>query len=326
MLNLRILQAAIAGIAVCAISAQSAHAQSSPITTLRNPLIPGAVSSPPFVCPPEGQPPAVGDGPTPAPVVPGHSGSPELMPWVPAIPANQIDQASSGVNLPVGPPVETPPGVLGPMLTPFIPKSPSTPGADPGPLTAPPGYINPADLVNIIPTGGLPGTGGYYTTINKVRRGGQETHQWGIRENQSILGGGGPTQDEVTLTGPLAGWGLPFGVPTGNGYNKGPAGTNDDLRHSAIDLGGGQRLKMGDCRIPTGSTLIDYGLSATRDNQIGALNAWQSTEFGQGFRRIPLFSHKSTDFGFPYTQFDPANVNPQKRDHLLLPTAVETNF
>jgi hypothetical protein len=61
-------------------------------------------------------------------------------------------------------------------------------------------------------------------------------------------------------------------------------------------------------------------------NGIGALNAWQSTEFGQGFRRIPLYSSKTTDFGFPYTIFDPANINYQKTGQHQLPTAIETNF
>lgn len=323
MLNSRTFKAVIAAAALCSLN-MPVFAQGT--TTLRTPLIPGAIPSPPFVCPPEGQPPAIGDGPLPAPVTPGHLNPPELMPWVPAIPSNQIDQGSSGVPLPFGPPVEMPPGVLGPALTPFIPKSPSTPGFDPGSMTAPAGFINPADQLNIIPTGGLPGTGGYNTTINKIRRGGQETHQWGIRENQSVLGGGGPTQDIITEFGSLAGWGMPFGVPTGNGYNKGPAGTNDSLRTSAIELGGGQRFKVGDCKIPTGSTLLDYGTSATRMNGIGALNAWQSTEFGQGFRRIPLYSSKSTDFGFPYTIFDPANINYQKTGQHQLPTAIETNF
>ncbi len=323
MLNSRTFRAVIAAAALCSLNSP-VLAQGT--TTLHTPLIPGALSSPPFICPPEGQPPAIGDGPTPAPVTPGHLGNPELLPWVPAIPSNQIDQGSSGVNLPFGPPVEMPPGVLGPALTPFIPKAPSTPGADPGSMTAPPGFINPAEQLNVIPTGGLPGTGGYNTTINKMRRGGQQTHQWGVRQNQSILGGGGPTQDEVTETGALAGYGLPFGVPTGNGYNKGPAGTNDDLRHSDIDLGGGQRFKVGDCKIPTGSTILDYGTSAERMNGIGALNAWQSTEFGQGFRRIPLYSSKTTDFGFPYTIFDPANINYQKTGQHQLPSAIETNF
>lgn len=324
MLNSRSIKSVLAAVALCAMTVPSAMAQGT--TTLRTPVIPGAIPSPPFVCPPEGQPPAFGDGPLPAPVVPGHLNSPELMPWVPAIPSNQIDQGSSGVPLPFAPPIEMPPGVLGPALTPFIPKSPSTPGFDPGSMTAPMGFINPADQTNIIPTGGLPGTGGYNTTINKMRRGGQETHQWGIRENQSIPGGGGPTQDFVNQFGALAGWGMPYGVPTGNGYNKGLAGTNDSLRTSAIELGGGQRFKVGDCKIPTGSTLLDYGTSATRMNGIGALNAWQSTEFGQGFRRMPVYSSKSTDFGFPYTIFDPSNVNYQKTGQKQLPTAVLTNF
>lgn len=324
MLKKFTLPVVIAAVALLTAGSLSANAQT---TTLRNPLIPGAPSAPPNSAPPEGQPPAVGDGSTPAPVTPGDGGSPELLPWVPFIPANQIDQGSSFVPLPP-PSTESPPGVLGPSLN--VPRSPSTPGADPGILTNIGGLGNPADLVNVNAGGGLPGTGGYYTTINKVRRGGQESHEWGgdghVTGYNSVFGGGGDSQDVVELTGPLAGFGVPYGVPTGNGYNKGPAGSNDDLRHSDIDLGGGMRFKSGQTKISTGKSLQDFGLSATRNNGIGALNAWQSTEFGQGFRRIPLFSHKSTDFGFPYTQFDPANVTPQKTGQLLLPSAVETNF
>jgi hypothetical protein len=317
MLTNKILRIAIAVAAFSLCQTwQAADAQSS--TTLHTPLIPGAVSSPPFVCPPEGQPPAIGDGPTPAPVVPGHTSPPTLLPWIPAIPANQIDNGTSGIPLPVGPPIETPPGVLGPMLTPFIPGPPSTPGPDPGSLTAPDGFINPAQEININPEGGIPGTGGYNTTIPTQRRGGQETHQWELRgRNSSLIPGmGDGSQDQVTRLGPWAGWGVPFGVPTGSG-----------LRNSSIDLGGGQRFQVGGgCIIPTGSTVIDYGLNPMREHWIDALSAQQATEFGQGMRRIPRFSHKTTDFGFPYAQFDPANTNPQKQDQLLLPTAVITNF
>lgn len=297
-------------------TALDARAQSS--STLHNPLIPGAVSSPPFVCPPEGQPPAIGDGPTPEPVVPGHTSPPTLLPWIPAIPANQIDNGTSGIPLPFGPPIETPPGVLGPMMTPFIPGPPSTPGADPGSLTAPQGYINPAQELNINPGGGIPGTGGYNTTIPTVRRGGQETHQWELRgRNSSLIPGmGDGSQDQVTRLGPWAGWGVPFGVATGNG-----------LRNSSIDLGGGQRFQVGGgCVIPTGSTILDYGLNPMRDHWIDALSAQQATEFGQGRRRIPQYSSKTTDFGFPYTQFDPANLNPQKTGQRIIPSAVITNF
>ncbi len=300
---------------------QSALAQcnlaGSPNSTLRTPLINGASSAPPFVPAPEGQPPAVGDGPTPAPVIPGQGGSPTLLPWIPAIPSNQIDHGNSGIPLPVTPAVEMPPGVLGPLLTPFIPAPPSTPGADPGSLQAPQGSFNPAQNVNINPQGGIPGRGGYCTTIPTMRRGGQESHQWELRgRNSSLAGvGGDGTQDEVTLLGPMAGWGVPFGVATGDG-----------LRNNSIDLGGGQRFATGGNTISTGSTVQEYGLSSMRDNAIGALDGRQSTEFGQGMRRIPQYSHRTSDFGFPYAQFSPANENAQKRDQLLLPRAVITNF
>jgi len=302
-------------VAVFAVS-QAAHAQ--PASTLRDPLIPGAPSAPPFVPPADGQPPAMGDGPTPAPVIPGMTSPSTLLPWIPAIPANQINNGTSGIPLPFGPPVEMPPGVLGPLLTPFIPAPPSTPGADPGILTAPQSSFNPSQLENINPSGGIPGTGGFNTSIPTVRRGGQETHQWELRgRNSSLIPGmGDGSQDQVTRLGPWAGWGVPFGVATGDG-----------LRNNSIDLGGGQRFQVGGGPIiPTGSTVQDFGLSSTRDNFIQGLQAQQSTEFGQGWRRIPQYSSNTTDFGFPYTQFDPANITPQKTGQRLLPRAVLTNF
>lgn len=312
----------LAMVAITLCIGQSAFAQScnlggSPQSTLRTPLISGASSAAPFVSAPEGQPPAVGDGATPEGVIPGHTGPTTLLPWVPAIPANQIDQSSSGIPIPFTPAVEMPPGVLGPVLTPVIPASPSTPGADPGNLQAPAGSFNPAANVPINPSGGIPGTGGFCTSIPTQRRGGQETHQWELRGRNSSLGGlpDDGSQDQVELLGPMAGYGVPFGVATGNG-----------LRNSSIDLGGGQRFAAGGNRISTGSTVQDYGLSSMRHNGIDALDGRQSTEFGQGWRRIPKYTSKTTDFGFPYTQFSPANVNPHKQDHLLLPKAVITNF
>jgi hypothetical protein len=244
-------------------------------------------------------------------------GNPTALPWVPAVPANNIDLSNTGIPLPFGPPVETPPGVLGPLLTGIVPAPPSTPGVDPGNLQAPIGSFNPAVDVNVNPMGGLPGTGGYCTTIPTIRRGGQQSHQWELRgRNSSLAGlGGDGSQDEVTRLGPMAGWGAPFGVPTGDG-----------LRNSSIDLGGGMRFKIGGSKISTGSSVQDYGLSDTRNNGIAALNAQQSTEFGQGWRRIPMYSSTTTDFGFPYRQFSPSNEDVQKTGQLLPPRAVETNF
>lgn len=333
MFNRKFIPAVIMSITLGALTASASYAQRSgpfpgsppqgtpapfsPVTTLRTPLIPGQPTGAPFQAPIEGAPPAIGDGPTPVGVHPGMLSSPELMPWVPAIPANQIDNDFSGIPLGINPAIVSPPGVLGPSLTGVVPAPPSTPGADPGSLTAPAGFINASQQVNIIPTGGFAGTGGYNTTIPTQRRGGQETHQWGYRGRNSMIGGvgGDGSQDNVTRMGPWAGWGAVTGVPTGNG-----------LRSSSIDLGGGQRFQAGGAIIPTGSTIQDFGLSNTRDNPVGALQANQSYEFGQGMRRIPIYSHKTTDFGLPYTQFAPGNITAQKYGQRLLPTGVITNF
>lgn len=329
MLNVKILKATLASLALGALLSTPSFAQGT--TTLRTPLIPGAQSTGVGMPAAEGAPPAIGDGATPAGVVPGHTGPSTLLPWIPAVPANQIDQGSSGINLPVAPALVSPPGVLGPALTGLIPAPPSTPGADPGMLNIAPyaNTFNPALETNIMGGGGLPGTGGYGTSIPQTRRSGQTTHQYELRGRHMALGAGsgaaGGIQDEVTRVGPLAGFGLPFGVPTGNGFDKGTsAGT--ELRNSSIDLGGGQRLKLGGQRISTGSSIQDFGLSDTRNNGIAALTAQQATEFGQGWRRIPQYSSRTTDFGFNYTQFNPANVTQQKTGQLLLPKGVETNF
>ncbi|MBA4077282.1 MAG: hypothetical protein C0508_19790 [Cyanobacteria bacterium PR.023] len=296
---------------------QGTPAPFSPVTTLRTPLVIGQPAGLPFQAPIEGAPPAIGDGPTPVGVNPGMLSSPELMPWVPAIPANQIDNNFSGIPLGISPAIVSPPGVLGPSLTGIVPQSPSTPGTDPGSLTAPMGSINASQEVNIMPSGGFAGTGGYNTSIPYQRRGGQETAQWGYRGRNSMIGGfgGDGSQDNVTRMGPWAGWGTVTGVPTGNG-----------LRSGSIDLGGGQRFQAGGAIIPTGSSIQDFGLSNTRNNPIAALEANQSYEFGQGMRRIPMYSSKTTDFGLPYTQFSPGNVTAQKTGQRQLPTGVITNF
>jgi hypothetical protein len=261
-----------------------------------------------------------------------------LLPWIPAVPANDIDMGNSGIPLPVTPAVESPPGVLGPSLTGIIPPPPSTPGADPGMLQVPPDSpsFNPAVQTGLDPAGGLPGTGGWEqsSSVPNARKGGQQTHQWELRGRHQAFGAGsgakGSIQDEVARTGPLAGFGLPFGVPTGNGFANASNSANpggSDLRNSSIDLGGGQRLKIGGTKISTGSSIQDFGLSDLRNNGVAALTAQQATEFGQGFRRITqVYSNKTTDFGFPYQQFNAANEDIQKTGQLLPPKAVETNF
>ena len=289
----------------------------APAFGLRSPIVAGSQMGIPFIPAREGAPPAPGDGPTGAPVIPGHSGPSTLIPWVPSVPSNMIGGGNSGIPIPFSPAIQTPPGVLGPLLTPFVPAPPSTPGADPGMLQAPMGSINPSAQLPINPDGGIPGTGGYCTSIPTVRRGGQSTRQYELRGRNSALGGlgGDGSQDQVQLMGPMAGYGVPFGVATGNG-----------MRNSSIDLGGGQRFSIGGQTISTAQTIQDYGNSAMRYNGVSALHANQATEFGQGMRRVPVYSNKTTDFGFPYTQFSPSNVPNQKRNQMLLPKAVVTNF
>ena len=206
MLNSKIIQAALATFVVASALSQAASAQG--ITTLRDPLIPGAQETAPILPPVDGPPPPPGCGPTPWGVTPGMGGSPGFEPWVPNIPADTINVNNSGIGLPVSPPIALPPGVLGPSLTPIIPNEPSTPGAAPPYLYVdgnnPTGLVEPSEIVQVNQGGGLPGTGGYNTTIPKVRRGGQQTHQWEERGLYSTLGGGGNSQDEVTEFGPLA--------------------------------------------------------------------------------------------------------------------------
>ncbi|HEY9784541.1 MAG TPA: hypothetical protein V6D17_03995 [Candidatus Obscuribacterales bacterium] len=163
---------------VVAMIAGSSTAAIGQIQTLRNPLIPGATYSPPYACPPEGCPPPPGDGQMPAPVTPGHTCAPESMPWVRAIPANQIDQPNSWVG---GLPSEdtlASPYVLGKQLN--VPHPPSVPGSNPGSLPGPLDFQPPpAAIVNIRPQGGMPGD-----FAPQQRWGGQTTRDFGLYKSQ----------------------------------------------------------------------------------------------------------------------------------------------
>jgi len=143
-------------------------------TTLRNPLIPGAQYTDPYEAPALMPVPPPGSGPTPLGVTPGQTGDPTLPPWVTNMPSYTINQQNSQLNLPYDASVATPPGVLGPMLAPYIPAPPSTPGADPGILLTVGNYPTSAVEVQVCPGGGLP-DGQAPTT----RRGGQDTQSFG---------------------------------------------------------------------------------------------------------------------------------------------------
>jgi hypothetical protein len=327
----RLRNLAIAAAALGLTCGQSAHAQFA--STVYDPYVPGVQITPPLLPASQGAPPPVGCGPTPPLEVPGQQGPAALMPWVPSIPSNSIDQSFTGLSLPLGAAALTPPGVLGPALSGFIPPPSSAPGAIPAYLQSPGAPFNPADQVQVPAGGVLPGTGGYYTTINKVRRVGQKTDDYGFQGEPSIFGGGGLAQDSVTLMGPLAGFGVPYGIPTGVGYNNGPAGSNNDLYQSSVDLGGGQRMKIGGTTISTGQTLQDYGQNVFIGNG-GPLSATQSSDYGQGWHGSGIFTNKTTDFGCKFQAWNPANVGVGDLNYplsngitrLTPPTAVETNF
>jgi hypothetical protein len=138
-------------------------------STLTDPLVPTASRSVPYVAASPGAPPAIGSGAIPLPVNPGMLGAPTLLPWVPSIPANQINQNSGFVNLGAGPATLSPPGVLGPSLT--VPPPPSTPGSDPGILSSP----STAAQVQVNPGGGLPAG-----MAPLQRRPGQTTRDFGL--------------------------------------------------------------------------------------------------------------------------------------------------
>jgi hypothetical protein len=86
-------------------------AQSLPYSTVRNPLIDGAPDSPAMTAPLEGQPPPVGDGPTPAPEIPGMLGSPDAPPTmvdVPQVMGGDITDINSALAGSLIPPPSTP--------------------------------------------------------------------------------------------------------------------------------------------------------------------------------------------------------------------------
>ncbi len=304
----------------------------------RDPYVPGTSTSLPGVPSRLGNVPAPGSGPTSLPPPIGMTGPPTLIPSIPAIPATQIGSSFSGVGLPTMLPMSLAPSGLpggwGQALFPLIPKGPSTPGPA-RPILQ--GFGNPAVPTSVQPVGGLPGTGGYYTTIPQIRRlGTNKSTQYELRSRTAFLGGGGNSQDEVTQFGPLAGLGQVYGIPTGTGYNKGPAGSNNDNFNKSIDLGGGMRNKLGTAVISTGKSVQDlngynvmYGPNGV-GNGNPLTSSYLTTDFGQGartaFTSVGTPPNRTTDFGFPLRPQTGLNAHPNEPGRLLPQQAVETNF
>ena len=308
----------------------SSKAYSQGTTTLTNPLVPGAYSQMPLVPAPLGRPPAPGNnGSTPLPPPVGMTGAPTGIPSIPAIPSNQLGSSFSGLNFPATNPLGLPPGVANLIYAPLVPSSPSVTGAA---LPSINGFGNPAQSTLLQPTGGYAGTGGYYSTIPKIRRlGTNKTTQYELRGRTAVLGGGGNSQDEVTQFGPLAGYGVVNGVPTGGGYNNGPAGSNNANRVSSMDLGGGMRTRLGGAVLSTGKTVQDLnGYNVLYGNATPTLGAHLSTDFGQGastaFSSVGRTPSYTTDFGFPLRPQTSLNAHPNEPGRIGVTSGVLTNF
>jgi hypothetical protein len=155
--------------------AQGCDLSGSPSTSLRTPLIPCAPSGAPGTSAYPGQPPAIGNGPTPVGVNPGMLGPSTLIPSNPITPANTIGSAGS-YTVPFNPATQSFPGTLGPST--WAPPPPSTPGFDPGMVHAPLNfYAPPVSVVPVSPGGGLHGG------APMQRWGGQTTRDFGYYRN-----------------------------------------------------------------------------------------------------------------------------------------------
>ncbi len=138
--------------------------------TLRTPLIQGASQQQPGQSADPGQPPAIGDGSSPAPVTPGMGGSPTLLPYNNYTPTSNIGQGSYAA--PFSPEQLSGPGELGPNI--YVPPPNSTPGSDPGIIHAPLDFRPPpVSVVTINPGGGIQGS------APTERWGGQTTADFG---------------------------------------------------------------------------------------------------------------------------------------------------
>lgn len=319
----------ITTIALAASLSLGSAALAQTVTPL-DPYAPGVYPIPADLPPLTPNLPPIGNGLPPLPEIPGSPGPAPGMTYIYNQPANTLGNHFVGVPVPLSIPnsADVPPGFFQ-TIGGFIPITPPATNVTQTPyLTAPAGWVNPAQIDLVPPAGGkLPGTGGYDTSISKIRRSGQTTRQFDQRAFASTFNGGDNqiAQDEVAETGTVAGFGLPYGIPTGNGYNNGPKGSNNDLRQSDIDLGGQTRVRVGNVTLNTkDQTLQQYGSNVFRSD-ILPLHANRSYEFGERFIGLGVTPNDTTDFGTSYKQFLPANVGIDATGQLLDPRAIETN-
>ncbi len=192
--------------------AQDCNLAGAPAFGLRTPLVNGAQMGLPFVPARQGAAPAMGDGFCPAPVHPGHQGAPTLIPSNPQGPTDHL--GSTTYTLPYNPATESMPGTLGPSLS--VPPPPSTPGYDPGMVSAKRDFCRPPVTVTHINPGG-----GIYASAPTQRWGGQTTRDYGrykYRGTRSYDWGQQATWGQLSTDGPYQG--LPGAMPTWDLYGQ----------------------------------------------------------------------------------------------------------
>ena len=146
----------ISAMAALVLSSAGTAAFAQATTTLRDPLIPGALYTGPDATPITMPPPPPGQGSYVAAPA-GMTGSPGYEPWVTNIPADTINASSYTVTLPVSPSTALAPYAFRQQVGSSIPFPSSTPGSDPGELPKDlAGYQPPAKVIPVPADGSMP--------------------------------------------------------------------------------------------------------------------------------------------------------------------------
>ncbi len=143
-------------------------AQAQEATTLRSPLIPGALYTAPQQAVTPDLPPTPGSGSTPLPVTPGQLGNPVL-------PASALrSPAGTVVPVPATSPLDQ--SQLNEAISPYLTAPPSTPGVDPGVLPGTTSGYRPSALLVPVPPAGSNLTG----NAPQHKWGGQTSKDFGL--------------------------------------------------------------------------------------------------------------------------------------------------
>jgi hypothetical protein len=156
--------------------------------------------------------------------------------------------------------------------------------------------INYSDLVNVNPISIVSSEDGFSNPMPRVRRSGQETHQYVIRGGCAAGSSGGICEEESPVSlhtmETWACWSYPTGVLTG-----------DSMIGSRILLGGGNAFKVDGSVVSPARAIQDLASSTSAANSVTALSQGRSCH-----------------------RFTPAYEGAQTGAQLLGPCDIDTNF